>query len=318
MGEFFPAEGYRFPTSEDMKSDVLVRLENGVKELFETDQYKEFLKTMSKFHDYSLNNCILISMQCPEATRVAGFRAWQEKFERTVKKGEKGIRIISPRIRKEEVKDKNGNSKVEERISFGIGVVFDAKQTEGKEIVLDPFLIREENGFLENFEEIKEALTITAGIPISFKEDLGGASGFFRRNEKDICIKSGMTEIDTISTLIHEIAHSRLHADIKPLKERKATRGGLEVEAESVSFVVSEYFGIDTSQSSFGYVASWSKGKELPELKGSLDIIRRESSEMIRDIEQNLLKGKSQSRAMQEEPSIKEIQTVVQTNSRNR
>jgi len=127
-----------------------------------------------------------------------------------------------------------------------------------------------------------------------------------------------MTEIDTISTMIHEIAHSRLHADITPLKERKATRGGLEVEAESVSFVVSEYFGIDTSQSSFGYVASWSKGKDLPELKGSLDIIKKESAEMIRDIEQNLIKGKTQSRATQEEPLKKELQTVAQTNSRNR
>jgi len=289
MSDLFSAEGFRFPPSDDLKKDVMERLEKGVKELFETDQYKEFLKTISKFHDYSLNNCILIAMQCPQASRVAGFRAWQEKFERTVKKGEKGIRIISPRIRKEEIKDKNGNTKEEERLSFGIGVVFDLRQTEGKNIVLDPFVVREEEGFVENFQVIRDSLIDTARIPVMFADDLDGANGVFYRKENNISIRSGMSEIDTISTLIHEIAHSRLHADVGPLKERKATRGGLEVEAESVAFIVSEHFGIDTSQSSFGYVASWSKGKDLPELKGSLDIIRKESSAMIQDIEHNLL-----------------------------
>jgi len=268
------------------------RLEQGVKALFDTDQYKEFLKTVSKFHDYSLNNCILIMMQCPEASRVAGFRAWQEKFERTVKKGEKGIRIITPRIRKEEVQDKAGNKTVEERLSFGVGVVFDVSQTEGKDIVLSPFTVREDKGYVENFEQIKEALVATAKIPVSYAPDLGGASGAYRRTTNDIVIKSGMTEIDTVSTLIHEIAHSRLHADTKPLKERGATRGGLEVEAESVAFVVSEHLGIDTSQSSFGYVAGWSKGKEIPELKGSLDIIRKASTELIKDFEQHMTQSK--------------------------
>jgi len=268
------------------------RLEQGVKALFDTDQYKEFLKTVSKFHDYSLNNCILIMMQCPEATRVAGFRAWQEKFERTVKKGEKGIRIITPRIRKEEVQDKDGNKKTEERLSFGVGVVFDAGQTEGKDIVLSPFTVREDKGYVENYKQIKEALVATATVPVSYAPDLGGASGVFKRSTNEIVIKSGMTEIDTISTLIHEIAHSRLHADTKPMRERGATRGGLEVEAESVAFVVSEHLGIDTSQSSFGYVAGWSKGKEIPELKGSLDIIRKASTELIQDFEQRMTQAK--------------------------
>jgi hypothetical protein len=287
--DILPAGGFRFPQSEDMKQDVMTRLEAGVKALFETDRYKDYLKTAAKFHDYSASNALLIWMQKPDATHVAGFRAWQDKFERTVKKGEKGIRIITPRVYKDEVKNiKTGEKSTVERLSFGVGVVFDVSQTEGKDLQLSPFDYRQPDGKYEQFDELKAALEKAAGVPVNYVKDLNGADGCYHLLTKEISVLDNLSQESTLSTLIHETAHSRMHADRGELKERKATQRTLEVEAESVAFVTCEHFGIDTGDSSFAYVAGWSKDKTIPELKSSQERIQKESHALIGEIEKHL------------------------------
>lgn len=297
---------YNSRAREQLK-EIMEGLEQGIKEVFESDKYKEYLNTMSKFHNYSLNNTILIARQKPDATLVAGYRAWQEKFDRHVRKGEKGIRIIapSPIVKKEEKEktdpstkkpllDGNGRQAMEEvetRIpAFKAISVFDISQTEGKE--LTGMALAELTGTVENFEVFIQALEEAAPVPIGYEAITDGAKGYYHLEDKRIAICEGMSEIQTTKTAIHEIAHATLHDfDIKkveiPLEERKDKKTK-EVEAESIAYTVCQHYGIDTSEYSFGYVAGWSSNKELKELRGSLETIRKTSSTLINTIDEKV------------------------------
>lgn len=288
--------------------EITDRLETGIKELFDSEKYVTWLNTMSKFHEYSLNNTILIAMQRPDATMVAGYTQWQKDFERNVNKGEKAIRILAWNPHKEKVerdkidpethepvKDENGNTVKEiaevQRPSYKVVNVFDVSQTEGKEI---PTLATELKGNVRNFQDFFEALKRTCPVPIEFENINGSARGYFHQKDQRIAIQEGMSEIQTIKTAIHEMAHQKLHSveqennqsyQSKKQEEKAQTRSEKEVEAESVAYTVCQHFGIDTSDYSFGYVAGWSQGKEMAELKASLLTIRRAAASMIDDIE---------------------------------
>ena len=288
--------------------EITDRLETGIKELFDSEKYVTWLNTMSKFHEYSLNNTILIAMQRPDATMVAGYTQWQKDFERNVNKGEKAIRILAWNPHKEKVerdkidpethepvKDENGNTVKEiaevQRPFYKVVNVFDVSQTEGKEI---PTLATELQGNVRNFQDFFEALKKTCPVPIEFENINGSARGYFHQKDQRIAIQEGMSEIQTIKTAIHEMAHQKLHSveqennqsyQSKKQEEKAQTRSEKEVEAESVAYTVCQHFGIDTSDYSFGYVAGWSQGKEMAELKASLLTIRRAAASMIDDIE---------------------------------
>ena len=281
---------------------ILEQLEGGVKELFESDRYKEFLCTMAKFHDYSLNNTLLIAMQRPEATLVAGFTTWKNSFKRYVKKGEKGIRILAPapyKVRQLRTKidpethmpvlDQNKNpvkEEVEIKIpAFKIAHVFDVSQTEGEEI---PMLgVDELSGNIEGYEYLYEALKRSCPVPITLENITGGAKGYYHPTENRIALKEGMSEIQNVKTLIHEMAHQKLHADKEKNKELHIDRNTKEVEAESVAYVICQHYGIDTSEYSFPYLVGWSSGREVPELRGALERIRKAAGEMIQEIDEH-------------------------------
>ena len=293
-----------YPTREERLKAVTDKLEAGVTELFEGGRFADYLRTMSKFHQYSFGNIILISMQFPGASHVAGFHDWRRKFERHVKKGEKGIQILAPcsfrsateRIKRDPVTrqpvlDANGRPVIERRPAgayrFTVVTVFDVSQTEGKEL---PEISSELTGTVGQYEHITGALEKLSPVPIVF-EDIPGATkkGYFSNMEGRIVIRPGMSQAQTLKTMIHEVAHAKLHAE--PIEaalspdEQKKDRYTREVEAESVAYVVCQHFGVDTSDYTFGYVAGWSKGKELAELKASLDTIRATAAELIDGIE---------------------------------
>lgn len=289
--------------SEKQKvKEITDKLEAGLKELFESEKYKSYLSTMSKFHNYSFNNTLLIAMQKPEATLVAGYQAWQKNFERHVNKGEKAIRILAPapyKIKEERDKldpvtgemmfDENGMPQKEETEvtipAFRAVSVFDVSQTDGKPI---PELeVNELLSTVEGYEDFVQALMNISPVPIAFEDTPGDSKGYFSTAEKRIAVQENMSESQTLKTMVHEVAHSRLHdkevnqsMDI-PVKDRNTK----EVEAESVAFTVCQHFGIDTSDYSFGYIAGWSSGRNMKELKSSLDTIRKTASELITGIE---------------------------------
>ena len=287
---------------EKQLKEISERLEQGVKEIFTSERYTEYLNTMSKFHNYSFNNTLLIAMQKPEATLVAGYQAWQKNFERHVNKGEKAIRILAPapyKIKEERDKldpvtgemmfDENGMPQKEETEvtipAFRAVSVFDVSQTDGKPI---PELeVNELLSTVEGYEDFVQALMNISPVPIAFEDIPGDSKGYFSTAEKRIAVQENMSESQTLKTMVHEVAHSRLHdkevnqsMDI-PVKDRNTK----EVEAESVAFTVCQHFGIDTSDYSFGYIAGWSSGRNMKELKSSLDTIRKTASELITGIE---------------------------------
>ena len=286
--------------------EITDKLEQGIKELFESERFKEYLRTMSKFYNYSFNNTLLIAMQKPEATYVAGYTSWQRNFDRQVMKGEKGIKILAPAPYKaQEEREKidpvtqkpvigaDGKTVTETvevlRPAFKVVSVFDVSQTDGKE--LPDIIVDELKGTVENYEAFFDALRQESPVPISFEDIPGGAKGFFSPVESRIAIQEGMSEIQTVKTAIHEIAHAKLHAvnpDEKTAPEDKKDRHTKEVEAESVAYTVCQRYGIETSDYSFGYIAGWSSGKETKELKSSLDTIRKTAAEMIEGIDAKL------------------------------
>ena len=286
--------------------EITDKLEQGIKELFESERFKEYLRTMSKFYNYSFNNTLLIAMQKPEATYVAGYTSWQRNFDRQVMKGEKGIKILAPAPYKaQEEREKidpltqkpvigaDGKTVTETvevlRPAFKVVSVFDVSQTDGKE--LPDIIVDELKGTVENYEAFFVALRQESPVPISFEDIPGGAKGFFSPVESRIAIQEGMSEIQTVKTAIHEIAHAKLHAvkpDEKAAPEDKKDRHTKEVEAESVAYTVCQRYGIETSDYSFGYIAGWSSGKETKELKSSLDTIRKTAAEMIEGIDAKL------------------------------
>ncbi|MCM1112055.1 MAG: ArdC-like ssDNA-binding domain-containing protein [Muribaculum sp.] len=307
-------------TEKQKVKEITDKLEEGLKELFESEKYKSYLSTMSKFHNYSFNNTLLIAMQKPGATLVAGFKAWQTNFNRHVKKGEKGIRILAPapyKIKEEQNKldpvtgevmlDKDGmllTEEVERKIpAFRAVSVFDVSQTDGEPI---PELeAKELLSTVEGYEDFIKAITYVAPVPIAFEDIPGGSKGYFNTEENRIAVQEGMSESQTLKTMIHETAHSMLHnkevnADIlAPAKDRNTK----EVEAESIAYTVCQHFGIDTSEYSFGYIAGWSSGKDMKELKSSLDTIRRTASELITGIE-GQLQELQRDREMMQDKSI--------------
>ena len=298
-------------SNKERIKEITAGIEQGIKDLFESDRYRKYLSTMSRFHKYSLNNVMLIHSQRPDATLVAGFNRWKNSFGRHVKKGEKGIQILAPtpykiKVEKEKLDpdtklpmiDENGNPVTEEKeVSipmFKVVSVFDVSQTEGKPL---PALAFSLSGAVEHFEEFIEALKRTSTVPIKVEHTDKNVDGYFDLADQSITIQAGMSEVQTVCAAIHEIAHSRLHnydhmnevADdgetlLSPAEKDRHTE---EVEAESISYAVCQYFGIETAENSFGYIASWSQGKELKELRASLETINRTSSELISGIEKH-------------------------------
>lgn len=286
--------------------EITEKLEQGVKELFTSEKYTEYLRVMSQFHNYSFSNTLLIAMQKPEATLVAGYGAWQNKFERNVKKGEKAIKIFAPAPRKVEVErdmldpetqrpviDENGEVKKEkvtvQQPYFKITSVFDVSQTDGKPLPeLDT--VQDLTGSVEGYNIFFEALQRTSKVPMDFQPIEGGSHGFYHQNDKRIAIAEGMSEAQNVKTGIHEIAHSRMHdRDMTDAENGiMVDRRTREVQAESVAYTVCQHYGIDTSDYSFGYIAGWSEGKEMKELRSSMEVIRREADSMIKEIDRNL------------------------------
>lgn len=291
-------EEYREMKEAELKA-ITDKLEQGVSDVFSSDKYKQFLDTMAKFPRYSVNNNILIMMQKPDAQMCQSFTGWKE-MGRFVKKGEKGIKILAPApytIQREQTKlddrgnpmmDKDGEpimESVEIKVNaFKVVSTFDVSQTDGKELpTLD---VDELTGGVDGYGTFLEALKEVCPVPMTFENIEGGAKGFYSQTEKRIAIQEGMSEAQTVKTAIHEMAHQKLHAIEN--NGPKQTRGSKEVEAESVAYTVCQHYGIDTSDYSFSYVAGWSEGKEMPELKASLDTILRAASEMITAIDEKV------------------------------
>ena len=291
--------------------EITTKLEEGIKDIFSSGKYADYLKVMSRFHRYSLNNTLLIALQNPEASLVAGYHAWQKRFQRQVLKGEKAIRIIAPveekrLVEKEKIDpqtkkpvlDSLGNPVMEEQEvtvkRFRVVPVFDVSQTEGKEL---PTLAKELQGSVRDYDLMFEALQAVSPVPIEFKAMKAGKDGYYHLKDKKIAIRQGMSEIQTMATAIHEISHAKLH-DRDP-QQRDSTgkekdQRTQEVEAESIAYAVCQYYGIETADNSFGYLAGWSSDKELTELKASLQTIRDTASDLISSIDGKIQSLKQQ------------------------
>ena len=362
-------------SNKDRLKEITDSIENGIKELFESEKYKNYLRTMSRFHKYSVNNTMLIYMQKPDATVVAGFNKWRDQFGRNVLKGEKGIKIIAPTPYKKKIEeakldpdtklpmlDADGKAIMEEKEikipMYKPVTVFDVSQTEGKPL---PQLAADLTGNVQNYEVFMEAVKRSAPVPV-FLENMTGMDGYYDDENQRIAVRTGMSEVQTVCAAIHEIAHSLLHShsketnevtpswkvvmvseggtkhdfssgfkteaeanhfaeaenwryldenrfewrleveeDLSAVKAAALSRNTEEVQAESISYAVCAYFGIETGENSFGYIATWSKGKELPELKASLETINRTASGLITDIDRNY-KALMKERGLDKEP----------------
>ena len=299
------------PTNRERLQQITAGIEQGIKELFESEKYMRYLSVMSRFHRYSVNNTMLIYMQKPDATLVAGYNKWRDQFERHVKKGEHGITIIAPTPFKKKIEeqkldpdtkapilDAEGKAVMEEREveipMFRPVKVFDVSQTDGKPL---PELASSLSGNVQNYEAFMEALRRSAPVPLSVEPMAANMDGYFSPDQQRIAIRAGMSEVQTVSAAVHEIAHSKLHNYAKAQEEaaragdkeppKKKDRNTEEVEAESISYAVCQYYGIQTGENSFGYIANWSQGKELPELRASLETINKAAGELIADIDRH-------------------------------
>ena len=299
------------PTNRERLQQITAGIEQGIKELFESEKYMRYLSVMSRFHRYSVNNTMLIYMQKPDATLVAGYNKWKNQFERHVKRGEHGITIIAPTPFKKKIEeqkldpdtkapmlDQDGKVIMEEREveipMFRPVKVFDVSQTDGKPL---PELASSLSGNVQNYEAFMEALRRSAPVPLSVEPMAANMDGYFSPDQQRIAIRAGMSEVQTVSAAVHEIAHSKLHNYAKAQEEaaragdkeppKKKDRNTEEVEAESISYAVCQYYGIQTGENSFGYIANWSQGKELPELRASLETINKAAGELIADIDRH-------------------------------
>ena len=314
-------------SAERMK-EITDRLETGIQELFESERYKAYLTTMSKFHSYSFNNTLLIAMQGGQL--VAGYNKWRDDFHRNVRKGEKAIKILAPapfKAKKEvqkldaqgrPVMGKDGKPVTEVKEiqvpAFKIVSVFDVSQTEGEP--LPSIGVEELTGSVERYGEFFKALEQTSPVPIGFEDIPGGSHGYYHLTEKRIAIQEGMSELQTLKTAIHEIAHSKLHAiDPEAPAIEQADRPDSrtrEVQAESVAYAVCQHYGLDTSDYSFGYVAGWSSGKDLKELKASLETIRTTAHELITTIDGHLAQLQKERQAQQEQPQAAPLEQAAE------
>ena len=314
--------------SADRMKEITDRLETGIQELFESERYKAYLTSMAKFHSYSFNNTLLIAMQGGQL--VAGYNKWRDDFHRNVKKGEKAIKILAPapfKAKKEVPKlDAQGKQVIgrdgkpvtevqEVQVpAFKIVSVFDVSQTEGEPL---PSLgVEELTGGVEQYQDFFKALEQTSPVPIGFEDIPGGSHGYYHLTEKRIAIQEGMSELQTVKTAIHEIAHSKLHAiDPEATPAEQAARPDSrtrEVQAESVAYAVCQHYGLDTSDYSFGYVAGWSSGKDLQELRASLETIRATAHELITAIDGHLAELQQQRQAQQEQPEAAPIEQAAE------
>ena len=303
--------------------EITDRLEQGITELFDSERYKEYLRVMSKFHNYSFNNTLLIAMQKPDASLIAGFTAWKNPFQRNVKKGEKGIKIIAPspfKIKQETEKidpqtqkpviGRDGKPVTEEKEitipAYKVVSVFDVSQTEGKE--LPDIAVDALTGDVEQYSDFFATLEKTSPVPIGFEKIEGGAHGYYHLEDKRIALDEGMSELQTLKTAIHEIAHAKLHdIDLNAPKDEqqpRVDRRTREVEAESVAYTVCQHYGLDTSDYSFGYVAGWSSGRELAELKSSLETIRSAAADIINSIDGHIAELQKQHEAEKAAPDL--------------
>jgi antirestriction protein ArdC/proteasome lid subunit RPN8/RPN11 len=301
-----------YKNAKDSMKEITDKLETGIRDFFDSEKYQDYLRTMSRFHHYSLNNTLLIAMQKPDATLVAGFNKWQDQFGRNVIKGEKGIKIIAPtpyKVKKEMEKldpltkapltDQNGKvltEEVEVKIPlYRVVSVFDLSQTAGKPL---PQLASSLTGDVRQYEIFMDSLRRSSPVPIMFEVMKLDMDGYFSPGKQRIAIREGMSEVQTVSAAIHEIAHAKLHnrnqlqmaatQDLGTSEQTKPKdRRTEEVEAESISFAVCAHYGIQTGENSFGYIAAWSKDKDLPELRASLETIGKTSSELIDDVDRN-------------------------------
>lgn len=296
--------------NREQLKEITDRIEAGIRDIFESDdmeKYRNYLRTMSRFHNYSLNNQALIHLQRPDATYVAGYNRWRDKFSRHVLRGEKGITIIAPTPYKKKIEqekldpdtklpilDADGKVITEEKEieipMFRPVKVFDYAQTDGKplpERVASP--VANLTGSVENYEAFMEALRRSSPVPVEFKPLSADMDGYFSPKTQRITLREGMSEVQTVSAAVHEIAHAKIHNyGLQQAAERKAkSRNAEEVEAESISFMVCAYFGIETGANSFGYVATWSKNAELPEFRASLDTIGKTANGIITDVEKH-------------------------------
>ncbi len=298
--------------NKDRLKEITDSIEQGIKDLFQSAQYAQYLRTMSRFHRYSVNNTMLIYMQKPDATLVAGFNKWREQFSRNVMRGEKGIKIIAPTPFKKKIEEEKldpdtkaplldaaGKVIMEEKEikipMYKVVSVFDVSQTEGKPL---PTLANDLTGNVKQYEIFMEALRRSSPVPLAFEAMEPNTDGYFSEKKQRIAIRSGMREVQTVSAAVHEITHATLYnyeqARLAAAKEDETAeppkpkdRRTEEVEAESVSYVVCQYYGIQTGENSFGYIASWSNDKELPELRASLETINKTVSGLISDTDQN-------------------------------
>ncbi len=292
-------------SNKDRLKEITASIEDGIKKLFQSENYAQYLQTMSRFHHYSVNNQVLIHMQKPDATLVAGFNKWKNQFGRNVIKGEHGIKIIAPTPFKKKIEqekldpdtqlpvlDADGKVVTEERTiqipMYRPVTVFDVSQTEGKPL---PQLAHDLVGNVANYEMFMEALRRSSPVPISIEGMSGKMDGYFDLEHQDIAIRKGMSEVQTVSAVIHEMAHALLHNRTKETEQtaeqQKLSRNTEEVQAESISHTVCAYYNIATGANSFGYIASWSKDKTLPELRESLEIINKTAGGLIDDIDRH-------------------------------
>ena len=296
--------------NREQLKEITDRIEAGIRDIFESgdmEKYRNYLRTMSRFHNYSLNNQALIHLQRPDATLVAGYNRWRDKFSRHVLRGEKGITIIAPTPYKKKIEqekldpdtklpilDADGKVITEEKEieipMFRPVKVFDYAQTDGKplpERVASP--VANLTGSVENYEAFMEALHRSSPVPVEFKPLSADMDGYFSPKSQSITLREGMSEVQTVSAAVHEIAHAKLHnyALQQPEERRHRSRNTEEVEAESISYMVCAYLGIETGANSFGYVATWSKNAELPEFRASLDTISKTANGIITDVEKH-------------------------------
>lgn len=266
---------------EDATKKALEMLEQGVSSVFNDENYKSYLSTMAKFYNYSFGNCFLIKAQCPQASYVAGFNSWKNNFKRTVKKGEKGLMILAPNPYEKKVieEDADGNEveTVVKGLRFKTAYVFDISQTEGEPL---PSICNSLTGDSDMYSKYIKSIKAVSPVPVRFEHIKGGAHGYYSHVEKVIAIEEQDSQIQQMKTATHELAHSLLH-NKENGEQAQADRRTKEVQAESVAYVVCNHFGIDTSSYSFEYIATWSAGKEIKELKASLDIIQKTAKSII-------------------------------------
>jgi len=312
--------------------ELTEKLQTGIQELYDSEKYRDYLRTMAKFHHYSFNNSLLIWAQRPDATAVAGYRAWQTKFERKVNPGAKGIMIYEPsnfkRTLRDAVTDEDGNpvldqdgnkiTRAVERTfpSFKVGYVFAYEDTSGKPL---PSIVSIVDKDVSEYDSVMDALQKVSPAPIRFDSVSGGANGYYNLLKREIVVKDTLPQAQKIKTAVHEVAHSILHDKIDGL-DQEANKREMEVSAESVAFVVCSYLGLDTSEYSFGYVGGWSAGKELKELQQKMEVIRKAANTIISGIEAETMKETiGEAETQEQKPMIPELTvTVVQTEKPHR